>query len=190
MKKILEYKSLFLIVLVILSFTSIIFLIRGDEDTWICENGQWIKHGNPDIPMPSNGCVKDNKDTRRISLYFYNSKQDKDILCSPDAVLPVEREILLSQTPIQDAVNLLLEGKITQEEKEAGFSSEFPLEGIKLIGANLKDGMLTLEFNDPLFKTIGGSCRVGLLWNQIAKTAKQFEGVNEVGFFPEDLFQP
>lgn len=134
------------------------------------------------------------KDTRRISLYFYNQIQDKKIAeyipCSPDAVLPVEREIFLSKTPIQDSINLLLQGGITQKEKQLGFSSEFPLEGVKLISANLKDEVLTLEFDDPFNKTEGGSCRVGLLWAEIEKTAKQFTGVKEVKFYPEDLFQP
>lgn len=26
------------------------------EDSWICSNGQWIKHGNPSAPMPTSGC--------------------------------------------------------------------------------------------------------------------------------------
>ncbi|MFH0852377.1 MAG: GerMN domain-containing protein [bacterium] len=26
------------------------------EDTWLCQNGQWIKHGNPSSPMPTDGC--------------------------------------------------------------------------------------------------------------------------------------
>jgi putative hemolysin len=28
----------------------------GPEDTWLCENGEWIKHGNPSAPMPEMGC--------------------------------------------------------------------------------------------------------------------------------------
>lgn len=30
--------------------------LRGDEDTWLCQNGQWVKHGNPSAPMPVSGC--------------------------------------------------------------------------------------------------------------------------------------
>ncbi|MDD5341595.1 MAG: GerMN domain-containing protein [Patescibacteria group bacterium] len=26
------------------------------EDTWLCQNGQWIKHGNPDQPQPTTAC--------------------------------------------------------------------------------------------------------------------------------------
>lgn len=138
--------------------------------------------------------VKFSNNISKIKLYYYNEKRDQEIseniLCSADAILPTEREISLSQTPIQDTINLLLLGNVTQAEKEAGFTPMFPLEGVTLINADLKDGTLILKFNDPLNKTGGGSCRVGLLWNQIVKTAKQFEGVQNVKFIPEDLFQP
>jgi hypothetical protein len=50
--------------------------------------------------------------------------------------------------------------------------------------------VLTLEFNDPENKTSGGSCRSGILWAQIKKTAEQFDDVEEVRFQPEELFQP
>lgn len=154
------------------------------------DNPSGLPENDDELRMP----IKFSSDTRQISLYFYNQIRDKEIAdyipCSPDAVLPVTRKIFLSQTPIQDAINLLLQGNITPAEKDAGFLSEFPLDGVKLIGANLKDEALTLEFADPLGKTGGGSCRVGLLWNQIAKTAKQFTGVKEVKFSPADLFQP
>jgi hypothetical protein len=32
------------------------FLFGGDEDTWICVNNQWVKHGNPNAPIPLMGC--------------------------------------------------------------------------------------------------------------------------------------
>src|SRR4030042_4184450 len=101
--------------------------------------------------------IKFSKETRVIQLYYYNQKRDQEIAeyipCDPEAVLPVSREVFLTQTPIQETINLLLLGKITQEEKEAGFSPMFPLEGLKLVGVNLKDGILTLEFEDPFYQT-------------------------------------
>lgn len=30
--------------------------LGGDEDTWICSNGQWVKHGNPSSPKPTAPC--------------------------------------------------------------------------------------------------------------------------------------
>ncbi|MFA5742489.1 MAG: Gmad2 immunoglobulin-like domain-containing protein [Candidatus Paceibacterota bacterium] len=130
----------------------------------------------------------------KIDLYYYNKIKDQEldpaIGCSKDAVLPVEREVGITKTPIQDAVDLLLKGGLTESEKQEGFFTEFPLEGFSLKGANLKNGLLTLEFEDNGNKTTGGSCRVGLLWAQIEKTVKQFPGVDSVSFQPDTLFQP
>lgn len=30
--------------------------LSGYEDTWICQDGIWVKHGNPTRPMPSESC--------------------------------------------------------------------------------------------------------------------------------------
>jgi hypothetical protein len=111
-------------------------------------------------------------------------------MCSRAGLVKVEREIPLTTTPIQDSVKLLLEGKLTAAEKASGITTEYPLTGVVLKGANLKDGDLTLEFTDPLMKTGGGSCRVGILWFQIEQTALQFPEVQSVRFIPEELFQP
>ncbi|MEM1974244.1 MAG: hypothetical protein QXN68_05600, partial [Thermoplasmata archaeon] len=64
------------------------------------------------------------------------------------------------------------------------------LEGFKLVKSELKNGVLTLTFDDPYFKSSGGACRSRILWLQIEYTAKQFSEVKEVKFFPEELFQP
>ena len=87
-------------------------------------------------------------------------------------------------------LNLLLKGEITQVEKDQGFSSEYPLLGFSIKKATLLEGKLTLELEDLQNKTGGGSCRVGILWNQIKKTALQFPEVKEVVYIPEELFQP
>lgn len=36
----------------------IIFFIffRGNEDTWICDKGEWVKHGNPSFSKPIVSC--------------------------------------------------------------------------------------------------------------------------------------
>jgi len=133
---------------------------------------------------------------RKILLYYYNPEKDKDetgnTKCSRDGLTAIERKIPASKTPIQDAIKLLLKGKenLTETEKTQGITTEYPLEGFSLKGASLKDGILTLEFDDSQNKTVGGSCRVGILWFQIEATAKQFPEVKEVRFLPEELFQP
>lgn len=32
------------------------FTLGGSEDTWLCQDGQWVKHGNPSAAMPVEGC--------------------------------------------------------------------------------------------------------------------------------------
>jgi len=129
-----------------------------------------------------------------VFLYYYNSNLDKDesgnILCSRAGLVPLERKIPITQTPIQDTIRLLLKGEITDQERIQGVSTEYPLEGFSLKGASLKNEILTLEFEDSNNKTTGGSCRAGILWFQIEATAIQFSEVKEVRFLPEELFQP
>ena len=137
------------------------------------------------------------KKTKKVLLYYYNPEKDKDetgnIKCSRDGLMPIEREIPASPTPIKDTIELLLKGKenLTEKELAEGITTEYPLEGLKLKSVNLKeDGTLILEFEDSLNKTVGGACRVGILWFQIEATAKQFPEVKKVQFLPEELFQP
>lgn len=132
--------------------------------------------------------------TDLIKIYYYNQELDKDdsgnILCGRKGLVAVKRKIPITRTPIQDAVKILLLGRLTDEERERGISTEYPLAGFSLKSASLKDGVLTLEFSDPDNKAVGGSCRVGILWFQIEATAKQFPEVKEVRFLPEEIFQP
>lgn len=131
---------------------------------------------------------------RTVKLYYYDEDKDKDasgnVQCSRNGLVAVERKIPVTQTPIQDTIRLLLRGDLTDAEEARGISTEYPLSGFTLKGANLKDGHLTLEFNDPQNTSGGGSCRVGILWYQIEATVKQFPEVKSVSFIPEELFQP
>ena len=141
--------------------------------------------GNAAVPV---------RETRKIILYYYNSEIDKDAngnaRCGRGGLGQTSREIPATETPIQDAINLLIKGELTDNEKRAGLTTEFPLPGLALKTANLDAGVLTLEFNDPQNRTGGGACRAGVLWYQIEATAKQFPQVGSVRFLPETLFQP
>jgi len=132
---------------------------------------------------------------RAISLYYYNETLDTDgagnIQCTADGLVAVERSIVVSESPMQDAVRLLLAGDLTEAERAAGITTEFPLTGLTLEGVTrADDGVLVLQFNDPELATSGGSCRTNILWQQIQATATQFDTIDEVRFAPEELFQP
>ncbi len=51
-------KTKFLMLMIILSIFLGIFTIRlfSGEDNWVCQNGQWVKHGNPDFAAPKSIC--------------------------------------------------------------------------------------------------------------------------------------
>lgn len=132
---------------------------------------------------------------RTVLLYYYNETNDTDetgnVKCSADGLVAVERTIGISESPMQDAVRLLLTSDLTEAEIAAGITTEFPLSGLTLEGVTVADdGVLVLQFNDPELATSGGSCRTNILWQQIQATATQFETINEVSFEPEELFQP
>lgn len=129
-----------------------------------------------------------------VKIYYYSSELDKDaagnVLCSRNGLVPLEKQMPATDTPIQDAIRLLISGSRSENEKNAGVETEFPLAGFALKSADLQNGVLTLEFDDPQNRTGGGACRAGIMWFQIEATAKQFEGVRQVRFVPETLFQP
>lgn len=157
-----------------------VIVLEKDNPSGLAENADEVR-----VPV-----LFGSADKRSVKLFYYNRKADPDISCSSDAVQSVEREIDLTKSPIRDTMELLISGKITSAEKEAGFVTEFPIEGLSLKGVNLKEGVLSVEFADTLNKTGGGSCKVNLLRAQIEKTAKQFEEVKEVRILPDEAFQP
>ncbi|EKD56934.1 MAG: hypothetical protein ACD_58C00041G0004 [uncultured bacterium] len=55
MKKIIIIGTVIL-VLIVGAILTIRFFFGGDEDTWICSNNQWVKHGNPSASQPTSGC--------------------------------------------------------------------------------------------------------------------------------------
>ena len=176
----------------------------GEEPIIVSNFDECIAQGYPVLESYPRQCktpegqtfVEDigNELEKTVTLYYYNYELDKDesgnIACSRNGLVPIQREIPITRTPIQDTIKLLLRGELTAEERDQGVDTEYPLAGLSLIGASLNDGVLTLEFDDPQNRTGGGSCRVGILWFQIEVTAKQFSEVKQVRFLPEELFQP
>jgi hypothetical protein len=52
-------KKLFLIIIVfifVLLCAVVLLRLLSGEDNWICQNGEWIKHGQPSGPPPSKSC--------------------------------------------------------------------------------------------------------------------------------------
>jgi hypothetical protein len=43
-------------VIIVLAIIAGIRFFSGPEDTWLCVNNQWVKHGQPSAAMPTSGC--------------------------------------------------------------------------------------------------------------------------------------
>lgn len=56
------------LLIIIAGIISIRFLTG--EDTWICENGRWVKHGHPSLPMPDEPCGNYNTEFKAELISF------------------------------------------------------------------------------------------------------------------------
>lgn len=90
-----------------------LIIFRTNKDAWICQNGQWVKHGNPTSTQPTATCSQINSDQ--------NLNIDED-----------ENDIILeSPTPNQQISSpLIIKGKARGSWY---FEASFP---IKLIDSN------------------------------------------------------
>jgi hypothetical protein len=127
---------------------------------------------------------------KEISLFYYNQAEDKENSCDNSYILPVKRTIIDNENQIDESIKLLIDGKLTEQEKREGFTTEFPNKDFKLLGSKFENGVLTLTFTEVPGFTTGGACRVKILGSEIIRTAKQFSGVNKVVLEPETIFEP
>ncbi len=74
------------IVLVIVGIFVVRFGLGGAEDSWICENGQWLKHGYPSAPMPETGCGQPKTNIRPSNEPDNNQVSPAATLANPASV--------------------------------------------------------------------------------------------------------
>ncbi len=57
-KTIMAKKTIIIPIVIIVLVGLAVLAVRffSGEDNWICQNGEWIKHGNPKAEKPSTGC--------------------------------------------------------------------------------------------------------------------------------------
>lgn len=56
--------------------------LSGPEDTWLCQNGQWVKHGQPSAPKPASPCGQNNQ-LDKSDLIVVDYPKPNDIVESP-----------------------------------------------------------------------------------------------------------
>ncbi len=128
--------------------------------------------------------------TTTVKVYFNSSVLDPETTC--EKVFPVTRTIPLTQAVGTAAIGELLKGP-TAAEAAHGYSTAIP-DGVQLQSLTITDGVARADFNETLERSIGGSCRVGLIRHQITETLKQFSSVSSVVISidgrTEDILQP
>lgn len=48
--------KIFITIILLIFVVLIIRFLSGPEDTWLCQNGAWVKHGQPSAAMPTTPC--------------------------------------------------------------------------------------------------------------------------------------
>jgi len=69
-KKIL-WGIIILLIILVGGTLAVRFFLDGDEDTWLCQEGSWVKHGNPSSSVPTSGCGEE-KSEREKSVGLTN----------------------------------------------------------------------------------------------------------------------
>jgi hypothetical protein len=137
-------------------------------------------------------------ETMTLKFYVFDESEDPDF---NDCTAPsfVYRALPKSTTPLRDGVNYLIHTfTLTDAEKALGLNNYFEdpefaarKASFVLKSASITNKVATLTFEDPQYYSSGGSCRSGILSDQISNTAKQFPTVTTVTYLPEyTLFQP
>ena len=88
-----------------------------------------------------------------VNLYYFNELEDSQLPAeqqiNTSSILPIQRTIRSSQNLIADTVKALLQGNLSEQEKDAGFTTEFPNAQFRLLNTQLDaQGVLTLTFNE------------------------------------------
>lgn len=128
-----------------------------------------------------------------VKLFYYNPALDQGpggVQCSEKGLVAVERIVPPGKNLLEETLRLLIDGRLSGEEKESGITTEFPLNEFTLMSADIYEGTAIITFLDPLNIASGGACRVSVLRAQVEATAKQFPGVDTVRIEPNTLFQP
>lgn len=116
--------------------------------------------------------------TREVILYFVAINSDGSI-----SRKQVKRSLPRTDSPLTNAINALLSGPVPNESTK-NCTTLIP-EGTKLLGASVKDGVATLNFNESFeFNPMGVEGYIGQL-TQIIYTATEFSTVKSVQFLIE-----
>lgn len=185
-------KKIFIIIMIVVVILALWFFIRfvigGPEDTWICTDSGWVKHGVPNAPMPSEPCGEN----MTVRIFLSDSRFAGEPYFDCSRTIAVERQVPKTLAVAKTAVETLLRGA-TQKEIDQGFVSNIN-SGVRIQKLTIENGTAKVDFDERLEFQVGGSCRVAAIRAQITETLKQFSTVDNVIISingrTEDILQP
>lgn len=170
--------------LILVVFVVGVRFFGGDEDTWLCVDNQWVRHGNPLAPMPDFGCGEaTNTEKTEFSVYFGNSKFNANIQdCS--LVYPVQRESSEILAVGHVSLGELFKGPTVGEQKSGytSFFSNVTKDILKSIKIDNKVAYVNLIDIRLLIPNVSSSCGSAQFLSEMTNTLKQFSSIERVIF--------
>lgn len=114
--------------------------------------------------------------TSQVNVYFGKYSLDST-MAACESVVPIKRTVAKTPAIAQAAINSLLAG-LTSSENKLYYTSINP--GVSLNKLTIENGVAKVDFSSELQKNVGGSCRVASIRAQITQTLKQFPSVKSV----------
>lgn len=195
------------IILWILFVISLLFLLwlvfqtTGQDDSWVCSNGQWVK-GKFSFFQSDSSCLEAKPSVvvepavvepqaSAAQIFFGNTQKDPETL-NCNLTYGATRQIVFGSDKYTAVLAALLEGPTAAEKKSGFFTTINP--NLKTPQITLTNGVLRVNFAADFEQAVGGSCRVAAIRSQITNTLKQFPEVKEVIISVEgrveDVLQP
>ena len=181
-------KYWYIILLAIIAIALIILGIRifSGEDDWICQNEEWVKHGNPNSPKPETKCGEEFV----IGNYWVCKNGEWIKFGNPSTEKPVgncEKAIENEPTPVQDQSQAVEEKNIVISSpiENATVSSPFNVEGKARVFENVVSIRLEDKNGKILFQGTANAQspemgQYGLFQKEIKYTTSQTEGTLKV----------
>ncbi|OGZ33893.1 MAG: hypothetical protein A2Y98_03445 [Candidatus Portnoybacteria bacterium RBG_19FT_COMBO_36_7] len=134
---------------IVIAIAIVLLILRSPEDSWICENGQWVKHGNPSASMPTEPCGDQTQQE-----IFVTSPQQNQTVASPLIVRGRVRGSWFFEAsfPIKilDAQGNEISVSYVQAKGEWMTSDFVDFEGqLRFISPSLSSGTLVLQNDNP-----------------------------------------
>lgn len=108
---------------------SVRFLLGGPEDSWICQRGEWVKHGNPQGTKPTAPCTGNSVPvTQAVTLTAVNISPTNK---ASDVPLPSGEDIirtffeLINEKRIPAAIDMMSRTEIEDDSQKQAWGVEF-----------------------------------------------------------------